>query len=42
MFTGPKSNTLDKHARKRKATKNMPKIGVKKNKWYINKKCCHV
>jgi len=42
MFMGPKSNTLDKHARKKKATNNMPHIGVKKNKWYINKKCCHV
>lgn len=31
----PKSNTLHKHAKNRKATKNMPHIGVKKNKWYI-------
>lgn len=42
MFMGPKSSTLDKHAINKKATKNMPHIGVNKNKWYINKKCHHV
>jgi len=40
VFMGPKSNTFYKHAINRKATKNMPHIEVKKNKWYIKASWC--
>jgi hypothetical protein len=42
MFSGPKFDTLEKHAKKKKATKNLPHIGIKKNKEYTNKQCHHV
>jgi hypothetical protein len=32
MLLGPKFDTLEKHAKNRKATKNLPHIGVMKNK----------
>ncbi len=38
---GPKSDTLEKHARKTKAILDMPHLGKKEGEFYVNKKCTH-
>jgi hypothetical protein len=42
FILGPKSNTLKKHTNKRKATMDLPHLGVKKDDWFINKRCQHL
>jgi hypothetical protein len=37
LILGPKSNTLEKHVGKRKATKDLPHIGVKKDDGLLTK-----
>ncbi len=36
LILGPKSNTLEKCASKRKVTKDLPHLVVKKDFWFIN------
>jgi hypothetical protein len=38
---GSKFDMLEKHAGKRSARKNLLHLGVKKDKTYISKRCCH-
>jgi len=42
LILGPESNTLKKHAGKRKATKDLPHLGVKNDDWFVNKRCQHL
>lgn len=42
LILGLKSNTLENHASKRKVTKDLPQLGVKKDFWFINKQCQHL
>ncbi len=37
----PKSDTLEKHARKTKAVRDMPHLGNKEKEFYVNKKNTH-
>ncbi len=37
LILGPKSNTLEKHVGKRKATKDLPRMGVKKDDGLLTK-----
>ena len=39
---GAKSDTLEKHAGKRQAKSDLPHINVKKDEFYVNKKCGHL
>jgi hypothetical protein len=39
---GAKSDTLEKHARKRVAKADLPHLNVKKDEYYINPKCGHL
>ncbi len=39
---GAKSDTLEKHAGKRQAKSDLPHINVKKDEFYVNKKCAHL
>jgi hypothetical protein len=38
----PISNTLEKHIGKRKATRDLLHLGVKKDDWLVNKRCQHL
>jgi hypothetical protein len=42
VMMGPKSDTLKKHAGKRTATVDMPRLAVKKDETYIFKDCRHL
>ncbi len=42
MILGLKSNTFEKHARNIKMVSDMPHLGKKQGKFYVNKKCNHL
>ncbi len=42
MILGLKFNTFEKHARKMKMVSDVPHLGKKQGKFYVNKKCNHV
>jgi len=42
MILGSKFNTFEKHARKMKMVSDIPHLGKKQGKFYVNKKCNHV
>jgi hypothetical protein len=41
VILGPKFDTLEKHAKKTKAIRNMPHLGKKQREFYVNQKCGH-
>jgi hypothetical protein len=41
VILGPKSDRLEKHAKKTKTVLDMPHLGRKEGEFYVNKECTH-